>query len=289
MEKLLHETVDVGAARPFRALLAADNHLCRIGEIEATADPVLADQTARRSARFAAAEESFAGLRALLAEPERADDPLFHAGDLADFATDANFAAAAAFWNENARRPLLAAPGNHEYCRLLGDELSSGADIAARAARIAGNWPNLVDFATLEHGDVLFVAMDDAFHRVTETQRRAFRREAARGLPLVLLVHAPFWTPELGAVMLERTGGHALYCVGAPDEIVKNYHEPYRTAQRADAPTRDFLEDLRATPNLRAVLAGHVHVFHRSDLLPGVPQICAAPGFVGQAVELEFC
>lgn len=43
-----------------------------------------------------------------------------------------------------------------------------------------------------------------------------------------------------------------------------------------------------ATPNLRAVLAGHVHVFHRSDLFPGVPQICAPRGFDGEALELEF-
>ena len=285
---LLREPLAVGASAPVRAVLTADNHLCRFGADEAAADPRLAEHAVGRASRFGLAEASFAELRTLLSAPERDGELLLHAGDLADFASDANFAAARAFWNENARRPVLAAVGNHEFGRGFGVEDETPGRNAALAPRVRAAWPNDPDFAELEHGGVLFVAMDDSLHRVSETQRKAFRRAAGRGLPVVLLLHAPVWEPSLGEVMLRRTGGYALYCLGASDAVVDAFQPAYAAAQRADAPTRAFLEDLQATPNLRAVLAGHVHVFHRADLFPGVPQICTPPGFGGQAVELEF-
>lgn len=281
-------SLSVGAEAPFRALLSSDNHLCRCDASEAARDPRKAELARKRSGVFPAAEPSFAAFSALVRS--RPGELLLHAGDLSDFVSGANLAAAAAFWREAGEgRPVLAAPGNHEFSLYVGEAPEGEAYKEQSAGRVRAAWPNDLPLASLVHGGVLFVALDNAYYLVSEAQRAAFRREAARGLPTVLLCHNPFWEEDLAEKTLADAHGRAAFLCGAPDAALARFSDRRAASVQApDATTRAFLADLRATPGLRAVLAGHVHRFHAGELFPGVPQICSGAGFRGEATELLF-
>ncbi len=286
--RLASVSLSVGAEVPFRAILSSDNHLCRCDAAEAARDPLKAELARKRSCVFPVAEPSFAELAALVRS--RPGDLLLYAGDLPDFVSDANLAVAAEFWREAGEgRPLLAAPGNHEFSLYVGEAPEDEAYKAQSAGRVREAWPNDLPLATLVHGGVLFVSLDNSYYLVSEAQREAFRREAARGLPTVLLCHNPFWEEDLAEKTLADAHGRAAFLCGAPDAALARFSDRHAAAVQApDATTRAFLADLRATPNLRAVLAGHVHRFHVGELFPGVPQICSGAGYRGEAVEILF-
>ena len=72
--------------------------------------------------------------------------------------------------------------------------------------------------------------------------------------------------------------------MGCPEELIHHY-SPERYAQQAAAPLDfEIIEYIQAQPLIKAVLAGHLHFFHQSQLRGGAPQVVAGGGFAEEAV-----
>ncbi len=124
---------------------------------------------------------------------------------------------------------------------------------------------------------IRFVALDNSIYFVTEAQHQFFRDEAAKGDPLVLLVHIPLYAPALRGAAVEVWRPHSLL-VG----------DTYWTAEERKgwgAPVEDtpetlaFVETVKSTPNLIAVLAGHVHFPHAEQISVNGFQYVGRPPF----------
>lgn len=284
--------VPVGAARPFTALLLADTHLTLCDERDDERRNALA--AVRLQGEFRDAERF---LREALARArERRPDLLLHAGDVIDFTSEANFEAAAAIF---AKRDWFGCVGNHEFSRYVGEAREDEAYKAASAGRVAAVWPNDITFASRVVNGVNFVAADNVYYNFTETQLDLMEREVAKGLPIVLLCHVPLYAPGLYAAVMVRTSGVCSYQCGVPDELVDTWKKERdfpqgeewrdrRVQQRADAPTKAFVEYAKAQPLLKAVLCGHTHAFWQERLSPTAMQIVCPGTYHGEALELRF-
>ena len=284
--------VPVGAARPFTALLLADTHLTRCDERDGERKNALA--AVRRQGEFRDAERF---LREALARArERRPDLLLHAGDVIDFTSAANFEAAAALFSEN---DFFACVGNHEFSRYVGEAREDAEYKAASAGRVAAVWPNDISFASRVVNGVNFVAADNVYYHFTEEQLELMEREVAKGLPIVLLCHVPLYAPGLYAAVMARTDGVCAYLSGVPDALVDTWRKERdwpeaerwrdrRVQQRADAPTKAFVEYAKAQPLLKAVLCGHTHFFWQERLSPTAVQIVCPGTYIGEALELRF-
>ncbi len=284
--------VPVGAARPFTALLLADTHLTRCDARDDERRNTLA--AARRQGEFRDAERFLR--EALAAARERRPDLLLHAGDVIDFTSEANFAAAAAVFAEN---DWFGCVGNHEFSRYVGEAREDAEYKAASAGRVAAVWPNDISFASRVVNGVNFVAADNVYYHFTEEQLELMEREVAKGLPIVLLCHVPLYAPGLYAAVMARTSGVCSYQCGVPDELVDTWKKERdfpqgeewrdrRVQQRADAPTKAFVEYAKAQPLLKAVLCGHTHFFWQEHLSPTAVQIVCPGTYIGEALELRF-
>ncbi|MBR4612427.1 MAG: metallophosphoesterase [Kiritimatiellae bacterium] len=283
-------TIDVGASAPFTALMVADVHL------------PLADarDDERKRALAAGREKEFHHAAHYLDEAvQRARTkhvPILLAGDLWDFTSAANFDAGRRLFG---KADWFGCVGNHEFSQYVGEAREDAAYKAVTAARMAEVWPNDIVFASRVVNGVNFVALDDVYYNFTESQLARMKDEVAKGLPIVVICHTPLYVPGHYAHEMGKNGGVCSYQVGVPDALVATWRKERdfppgeewrdrRVQQRADAPTREFIEYLKAQPLLRAVLAGHNHGFWRERLTPTTEQIVCPGLFSGEALLLEF-
>lgn len=281
--KVTRYTVAIGAAKPFAALHISDTHLALVDRVDGRPSPRNAEG---RHKIFSGAE---AGLKAAFAYAREHDALLIHTGDLIDYINDGNLAAAAA-WKTASRGGLLTA-GNHEYCQMVGDGKSEDeAYKAASRARVQAVYPDNLLFTSRIVNGVNFVSFDNIYYYVPAGVPEMFEVEAAKGLPMVLCCHVPFYTESLYQAVTRGHADRPPYLCGVPDAIIAGVKDAYRRKQqRADARTKAFVARLAAEPLVRAILCGHLHWPHVSEFAPGVNQYCAGANFKAEAFELTFC
>lgn len=281
--KVTRHEVAVDAVKPFTALHISDTHLSLVDLVDGKPSPRNAE--GRRKA-FPNAED---GLRAAFAYAREHDDMMIHTGDLIDYVSKGNLAAAAK-WRDESRGGILTA-GNHEYCQMVGDgKTEDEAYKAESRARVQAAYPDNLLFASRVINGVNFVSFDNIYYYVPAGVPEMFEVEAAKGLPMVLCCHVPFYTE---AIYHAVTRGHSEwppYLCGVPDYIIDGVKDPYRRRQqRADERTKAFSERIMREPLVRAILCGHLHWPHISEITPGVKQYCVGANFKFEAFELTFC
>ena len=274
--KVKRYSVAAGASRPFRVLHVSDTHLSLVDRIDGQPSPRNSEERAKC---FPRAEE---GLNAALAYARERGETIVHTGDLIDYVNDGNLAVASPGG--------VFAAGNHEYCKMVGDgKVEDEAYKAESRARVQSAYPGNLLFASRVVNGVNFVSFDNIYYYVPAGVPEMFEAEAARGLPVVLCCHVPFYTPEIYEAVTRGDVTRAPYLCGTPDEIVDQVKDQYRRRQqRADARTHEFVARLRGEKLVKAVLCGHLHWSHVSDFAPGVPQYCVGANFKMQAFEIEF-
>ena len=144
-----------------------------------------------------------------------------------------------------------------------------------------------------EHSGIFFD--DSDVYKALELMKA----EVAKGLPIILLIHIPLYTPEFCAVELEATGGNCAYLTGVPLEITETF-DPGNTypegqewryrkvQQRADTPTLEFIAWLKEQPLLKGILCGHMHRFFEERFSPTAIQYCVGATFNGDAQVAHF-
>lgn len=277
-------TIDAGADRPFRVLHLSDSHLCRADEREDARKRALA---AHRAAVF---DEGVSGraeqyLREQLAYADEHGLPIVYTGDFCDFVSARNLEA---MREALCTRDCFMAAGNHEYSLYVGEAFEDEAYKMQSFERVQRFAPNDLHFAARVMHGVNFVAVDNVYYHFTAGQLTRLQDEIARGLPIILMMHTPIYTPELRDYALDELRQPCAYLVGTPDDVVAAYPPDRRIQQRTDALTQAFIDCVQRQPLIRAVLAGHLHYDFETRLPGGAMQYVTGGGFRGCAREILF-
>lgn len=281
--KVTRYAVMVGAERPFSALHISDTHLAAVDVADGVPSP---RNAAERRKIFPGAE---AGLEAALDYARGRGEFVINTGDLIDYVNEGNLAAVRTAWREASRDGILTA-GNHEFCQMVGDGATEDeAYKAASRARVQSVYPDNLLFSSRIVCGVNFVSFDNVYYYVPAGVPEMFEAEAARGLPIVVCCHVPFYTEELCKAVQKGRAGFPPYLSGAPDSVIDGVKDPYRrTQQRSDRRTLDFVARLKSERLVKAVLCGHLHWAHVGPFSPTAMQYCVGANYKSLAHEFSF-
>ena len=180
--------------------------------------------------------------------------------------------------------------GNHEFYSYLkkggtgrGEEYKNQSWEMLKAA-----YPVDPRFASRIVNGVNFIAIDDVFGSVQPDQVEKFKAEAKKGLPMVLCMHVPFFTPhiEMASYKFWRRTGKKF--IGRPDAARPLKEGSDLWNQRNDPTTAGFIAYLKEEKLLKAILSGHEHITMEERFSPTAVQYLVGGNFLFAARELLF-
>ena len=276
---LSYATVRVGAERPFAVLHISDTHLCEAYDDEGEVTVKLRDMRRRT---FGGRQEE--ALVDSIAWARKNVDYILHTGDLIDFQSRANFDLVRKHFGD----AMFGALGNHEFARHMWLAEEKEPKTEEWKDRTRAKLDEVFPFDVVLHSQVVngvnFVTLDDVYGTVTERQVERFRAEVAKGLPIVLCMHVPFFTDDIWRATTQfwaRSGSRF------GDAAVPPRKGDYQR-QSEDPVTRDFIEYLRKEPLLRAILAGHEHVTIQDRFSETAEEYVVGGNFLFAAREVLF-
>ncbi len=284
-------TINVGATSPFSALHISDTHLTFVDERNDERKIKLAES---RSRHFPKAEQYF---KAAIRYAHERDLMLLHTGDLIDFVSESNIDYAAKEFRRNA---WFVSSGNHEFSQYVGGARENAEYKAQSYDKVQSAFPNDLTVASRIINGVNFVAIDNVYYYVTAEQHQEVKRQFERGLPVVLMCHIPFYTPEHCLDTLKRQKGRISYMVATPPQVINDYRanpdNPVSDAYRnkpvsptsVSPATQEFYDWLKEQPQLKAILCGHMHEFFEERFSPTAVQYTVGANYFGFAQEIEF-
>ena len=255
--KVRHATVEIGLKNPFSVLHVSDSHVARIDRRDGAALYEFAKARSRIGRELG---EYYLGEAVHYARQKKLK--IFHTGDFMDFMSEANL--------EYASRRLctddfLACVGNHEYW-LDARHLNTEEYKQPTIPRLKDEWTGL-PASTHVIGGINFFVFDDSFERIADGVADAFEAAVKQGLPIVMVCHVPLWAEGCGM---------KIHVCGMPG-LKKN-----------DEASCAFVERVRKEPLVKAVLAGHVHMFKEFDFSPTAKELVAGALFAGCSTEVSF-
>ena len=272
-------TVRIGAERPFAVLHISDTHLCEAYDDEG--EVTLKLREVRRRTFGGRQEEALADS---IAWARKNVDYILHTGDLIDFQSRANFDLVKKHFGD----AMFGALGNHEFARHMWLAEEKEPKTEEWKDRTRAKLDEVFAFDDVLHSQVVngvnFVTLDDVYGTVTERQVERFRAEVAKGLPIVLCMHVPFFTDDIWRATTQfwaRSGSRF------GDAAVPPRKGDYQR-QSEDPVTRDFIAYLRKEPLLKAILAGHEHVTIQDRFSETADEYVVGANFLFAAREVLF-
>ena len=276
---LSYATVRVGAERPFAVLHISDTHLCEAYDDEGEVTVKLRDM--RRRTFGGRQEEALADS---IAWARKNVDYILHTGDIIDFQSRANFDLVKKHFGD----AMFGALGNHEFARHMWLAEEKEPKTEEWKDRTRAKLDEVFPFDVVLHSQVVngvnFVTLDDVYGTVTERQVERFRAEVAKGLPIVLCMHVPFFTDDIWRATTQfwaRSGSRF------GDAAVPPRKGDYQR-QSEDPVTRDFIAYLKKEPLLKAILAGHEHVTIQDRFSETAEEYVVGANFLCAAREVLF-
>jgi len=239
--------VAAGATEPFSILHISDTHLTAAYPDEGEA---CLNTGIRRQRTFGGRQEE--ALRDSLGWAKSHVDHVLHTGDLIDWQSRANFDLVRKYFGDG----MFGCVGNHEF-KVGGVKYARTEEYKANGRdALASAYPFDIGFSAKTVNGVTFVTLDDVFGTVRPEAVERFRAEAAKGVPIVLCMHVPFFSGEIWRAHVKYWAGDGrkFRSVQAP-----NPAGDYRR-QLDDPVTRDFIAYLKREPLLKCILAGHLHI-----------------------------
>lgn len=273
-----YAVVEIGAERPFSVLHISDTHLTAAYAHENDKKQQLCSS---RTTTFGGHQEE--ALRDTLAWARQHVDYVVHTGDLIDWQSEANFDLVRKYFGDT----LVGSMGNHEFSTdmWLSDpkEEKTEAYKDNTRERLQQVYPFDVCFQSKVLHGVNFITLDNVYGYVTEKQIELFIREVTRGLPIVLCMHVPFFTPLIWRASMRfwRDKGPMTY-----SEVPKATGD--FLIQQEDIVTRDFIRYLKTEPLLRCILAGHEHITVEDQFSPTCREYVVGGNFLFCGREVLF-
>lgn len=276
--------IEIGLPAPFRALHLSDNHLCLSDERNDERKNLLAE---RRQREFDSAGKGVMfHIKEQLSYAKENRLPILYTGDLIDFVSCKNLETAQTLLADT---DYFMAVGNHEFSLYVGEAFEDEAYKMQSYNLVQKHFRNDLTFAAREMGGVNFVAVDNSYYRFTYFQLENLKKEAVKGLPIVLMLHCPLHTDELYHLIMDDLHFPCAYLTGTPEALLTPYDDYRYRQQKPDEATDAFIDYVYSCPQIKAVLAGHLHENAQSRLPSGVMQYITGSGYKGYAREIEFC
>ena len=276
-----YAVVEIGLEKPFSVLHISDTHLADAYPDE---HPDKVAAAARRSHDFGERQEE--ALAESLEWARDNVDYVIHTGDLIDFQARANFDLVRKYWGKS----VFGSMGNHEFYSYVKSEgIGRTEEFKNRSwEMLRSAYPVDPRFASLVVNGVNFIAIDDVFGAVQPDQVEKFKVEAKKGLPIVLCMHVPFFTPliDLAAYKFVPLTGKRF--TGRPDEPRPLKEGSDRWNQRHDPTTAGFIAYLKEEKLLKAILSGHEHFTMEERFSPTAVQYLVGGNFMFAAREVLF-
>ena len=271
-----YAVVDIGLEKPFSVLHISDTHLADAYPDE---HPDKVAAAAKRTNGFGGRQEE--ALAESLEWARHNVDYVIHTGDLIDFQSRANLDLVRKYWGD----AMFGSVGNHEFYSYLKTDGRGRSEEYKKQSweLLKAAYPVDPRFASRIVNGVNFIAIDDVFGTVQPDQVEKFKDEAKKGLPMVLCMHVPFFTPHIALAthkFWRRTGKKF-----GPDAA-----RPLKEGgnQRNDPTTAGFVAYLKEEKLLKAILAGHEHFTMEERFSPTAVQYLVGGNFLFAARELLF-
>ena len=266
LEKL---SLSVGASKPFTVLHVSDTHLT-----QATAAELLLASEKDRELHERRSKALTRNAKAFAASVDYAKEHgfrLVHTGDLIDYCSEGNIAAAK---DGLSGMDALVCPGNHEIVGFPSSETPKSAETAAKLmTRLESAYGTRFLVSSQELNGVRFVAFDNgglSKWRVKE-QIATLEAELDKPAPMVILCHLPPYEETLLAELRRR-------------EKNGRQKPPHAYMMMNERINRMIAE----STNVKAILCGHLHFSWRGSFNGRIP-LCVAPANLsGYAVEVAF-
>ena len=264
-------TIEIGLQKPLKILHMTDSHL-----------PFYCDTDPENMIKQGKKRDEKASVRyleELVEYGEKNCDLIVHTGDLIDYIS----APCVGFAKEFLKKDKLAfIAGNHEYAKYDGKK----EDMAYRLKSMEeiGGYGVNIFFNSRIIGGVNFVGVDDAYHQAEYEQLEMLKEEVKKGYPVILFMHAPLYEKELYKKSYDFW--HGEICLLGSDttahpEVVGDIAEPFES-------TKAFYDYVTGEPQIKAVLAGHLHFSFESRLPGGTMQYVTNRGDRGNAREITI-
>ena len=282
MVHYIHTTIEIGLPKPLRFLHTTDNHL------------TLADERDNERKRLLAAKrhQVFEGdsnrvqdsLTEMIDYCRHNCDLMLHTGDLIDFVSHKNVETAKAFLD---KVDYFMCAGNHEFSQYVGEAWEDEDYKYQSLSFVQTMCKYDLEFASRVVGGVNLVGLDNGYYYFRESQLTALQAEVAKGLPILLLMHNPIYTPDLYEEMMVRRKKMCAYVCGCPAEKMACYDERRRKQQQPYFATNEFIEYVKHEPLIKALITGHLHFNYEGELVPGKMQYVTDGSFLGSARLIE--
>ena len=274
--KILQTTVNIGVEKPFKLLHVTDSHIALDDEGNDCGRQKIFDKDYEGCSQdyFIQAADYC----------KKQDMVMLNTGDFFDFLSEANFAFADEYLN---KIDYIYAAGNHDFCHCVGKAKEDYEYKWNQIKRSAPYIKSNLYFDSRVINGVNIVTLDNSYYLMTDGQIEALRAEAAKGYPILLAMHNPLYNEKQATDMMQK-GGNILYCVGAPEEILKTYPADRRAQQTPDDATLRAIKYIKEEPLIKAIVVGHLHRNFEETLENGVPQITTAGSYSGYVRELTI-
>ena len=197
-----------------------------------------------------------------MADCEQADG-LFLCGDAADYWSDGTLEALRSHLDRT-KTELFYVCGNHERS---GVEPADSLDFYPAYADLMHGSPG---FWVRDFGEFVIVGMDDGDKEIREEQLELLQKQFEVGKPILLLIHIPILTQAIMPPVQQKWG-----------EDGPNY---FLLGQESDTELSRCFCHMLADPvaPVAAVFAGHIHLSHAGEIIPGRMQYVSGPAFEGR-------
>ena len=276
---LAYQHIDACASSPFSILHISDTHLSSAYPNEADAEGKLKSME-RRTKTFGGRQEE--ALRDSLAWAKENVDYVLHTGDLIDWQSDANFDLVKKYYGDT----MFGSMGNHEfYTYLPGEKHTWQEPFKERSWKLLkAKYPVDPRFSSKVVNGVNFICIDDVFGTVQPDQVERFHAEVKKGLPIVLCMHVPFFTPEIWRASCKFwVNGGGKYRSSAIQAAKSDFKR-----QTDDSVTSGFIEYLKSERLLKGILAGHLHITVQERFSPTAVQYVVGGNFMFHGQEILF-
>ena len=242
--------LNLGAEKPFKLLHASDTHLTRA---DGRDDERKINLAASRSHEFPNSE---ANLDCILRAAKKDNATIVYAGDLLDFVSQSNLDAAREFTHA---ADVFACAGNHEFSLYVGEAFEDAAYRNQSLAKVNACFTNDIRKSVRVINGIKIIALDNSYYFFENEQSEFLKAECSEGLPVILLIHVPIYTPELHALLMENPVRDCAYLCGTPSSVTANYPEHRRLQQTTDEITLETCEFIKHCPAIKCILTGHIH------------------------------
>ena len=274
---LVKNTVKIGLEKPVKLLHVTDSHLCLADERDNERKHALAERLGDPNKEIYLNEQ--------IEYAEKNCDLLIHTGDLMDFVSYANVDKAREIVsNEH----IFFIAGNHDYSQYVGEAWEDNAYRMNSYMQMGYGLGVPMFFNSRTVGGVNIVGIDNSYYLFAEWQLYRLKKEAEKGLPIVLAFHDPLFEQSLYDYHFENVPGDCAYLVGCDEEHLLRYSEFRAVQQRPDEPTLRMIEYIKGEPLIKLILTGHLHFNYESNITDSLPQFVTGGGYDGEAREITL-